>query len=97
MATSAFGGLTDIRLTAVRGPSLLMLRHPFPGHALGLGDLVGGRLTKLCPICPDTKKSGLGRVYQLFTFCWIWPPRRLVLVFRKPRIAIVVPAFQRGL
>jgi len=35
-------GETDIRLTAVRGPSLLMLRHPFAGHALGLGDLVNG-------------------------------------------------------
>ncbi len=23
-------------------PSLLMLRHPFAGHALGLGELVGG-------------------------------------------------------
>ncbi len=25
-------------------PSLLLLRHPFAGHALGLGDLVGGLL-----------------------------------------------------
>ncbi len=24
-----------------------MLRHPFAGHALGLGDLVGGQQTKL--------------------------------------------------
>ncbi len=26
-------------------PSPLMLRHPFAGHALGLGDLVGGVYT----------------------------------------------------
>ena len=25
----------------VKQPSLLMFRHPFAGHALGLGDLVG--------------------------------------------------------
>jgi hypothetical protein len=38
-----------------KNPSLLMLFQPLAGHALGLGDLVGGCLTKLCPVYPDTK------------------------------------------
>jgi hypothetical protein len=33
-------------------PSLLMLRHPFAGHALCLGDLVGGHLLgDRIPVC----------------------------------------------
>jgi len=42
-------------------PSLLMLRHPFAGHALGLGDLGGGHLASgLVPVFPRRRVTLFG-------------------------------------
>ncbi len=43
-------------------PSLLVLRHPFAGHALGFGEFVGGLLLG-DPISIFLRQSTASRVY----------------------------------